>query len=95
MLLHPNHNNKKCLDVRGNIQADGTPVQMYAREASDFLCSKTKFIFYSYDCNGTGAQNWIVNRERTEVQLAGTRFCLDAGPVAGEFVIALNHDQTS
>ena len=54
------------------------------REASDFLSSKIKFTCYSYDCNGTGAQNWIVNREYTEVRLAGTKFCLDAGPVAGE-----------
>jgi hypothetical protein len=27
--LHPNTDNTKCLDVRGNIQANGTPVQMY------------------------------------------------------------------
>ena len=56
------------------------------REASDFFYArKLNSSFISYDCNGTGAQNWIVNRERTEVQLAGTKFCLDAGPVSGEF----------
>ncbi|KAL0953126.1 hypothetical protein HGRIS_004395 [Hohenbuehelia grisea] len=32
-----------------------------------------------YDCNGTGAQNWVINLANTKVQLAGTNFCLDAG----------------
>ena len=27
--LHPNFNDNKCLDVRGDIRADGTAVQMY------------------------------------------------------------------
>ena len=27
--LHPNFNGNKCLDVRGNIRADGTAVDMY------------------------------------------------------------------
>ncbi|KIM35510.1 carbohydrate-binding module family 13 protein [Hebeloma cylindrosporum] len=27
--LHPNGNNKKCLDVRGAVFANGTPVQIY------------------------------------------------------------------
>ncbi|RSH83651.1 hypothetical protein EHS25_005555 [Saitozyma podzolica] len=31
-----------------------------------------------YDCNGTPAQNWILNRGETKVMLAGTNFCLDA-----------------
>ncbi|KAF9562512.1 ricin B-like lectin [Agrocybe pediades] len=31
-----------------------------------------------YDCNGTGAQKWIFNREATKVRLAGTNFCLDS-----------------
>ncbi len=26
----------------------------------------------SYDCNGTGAQNWLLNRGNTKVQLGGT-----------------------
>ncbi|KAF8999265.1 hypothetical protein BDQ17DRAFT_1427883 [Cyathus striatus] len=32
-----------------------------------------------YDCNGTPAQNWEIQRESTKVRLAGTQFCLDAG----------------
>jgi hypothetical protein len=27
--LHPNTDNTKCLEVRGDVQANGTPVQMY------------------------------------------------------------------
>ena len=34
---------------------------------------------YRYDCNGTQAQRWIINRGSTKVQIAGTNFCLDAG----------------
>lgn len=37
------------------------------------LCS------FSYDCNGTMAQNWA-NSGTTAVQVAGTNYCLDAGP---------------
>lgn len=33
----------------------------------------------SYDCNGTGAQNWVLNSGSTTVQVAGTNYCLDAG----------------
>lgn len=33
----------------------------------------------SYDCNGTGAQKWIINNGNTKVQVASTNFCLDAG----------------
>jgi hypothetical protein len=32
-----------------------------------------------YDCNGTGAQNWILVVGLTTLRLAGTNFCLDAG----------------
>ncbi|KAJ3552592.1 hypothetical protein NM688_g4073 [Phlebia brevispora] len=32
-----------------------------------------------YDCNGTGAQNWVINSGSTAVQVAGQNFCLDAG----------------
>ncbi|KAL0951944.1 hypothetical protein HGRIS_008595 [Hohenbuehelia grisea] len=58
--IHPAGVNNKCLDVAGNNQANGTPVQVY-------------------DCNGSGAQNWIINPGTTQVKLAGTNFCLDAG----------------
>ena len=33
----------------------------------------------SYDCNGTGAQQWSLNAGTTAVQVANTNFCLDAG----------------
>ncbi|KAF8810387.1 hypothetical protein BYT27DRAFT_7186611 [Phlegmacium glaucopus] len=65
--IHPNSNPNKCLDVRGAVFANGTPVQIY-------------------DCNGTGAQNWVLNRASTKVQVAGTNFCLDAGSTPGNGV---------
>ncbi|KAL0951942.1 hypothetical protein HGRIS_008594 [Hohenbuehelia grisea] len=65
--IHPNGNDDKCLDVEGNVQANGTPVQIY-------------------DCNGTGAQQWVINTGDTKVQLAGTNFCLDAGSEPGNAV---------
>lgn len=33
----------------------------------------------SYDCNGTPAQNFILERGSTSVKVNGTNFCLDAG----------------
>ncbi|RDB27209.1 Endo-1,4-beta-xylanase A [Hypsizygus marmoreus] len=65
-VLHPNGRNNKCLDVRGAVYANGTPVQIY-------------------DCNGTGAQQWIFNRANTKVRVANRNFCLDAGttPASG------------
>jgi len=33
----------------------------------------------SYDCNGTGAQRWLIRRGSTKVRVANTNFCLDAG----------------
>ncbi|KAF8999269.1 ricin B lectin domain-containing protein [Cyathus striatus] len=36
-----------------------------------------------YDCNGTPAQNWYINRGSTKIQLANTNFCLDAGSNPG------------
>jgi len=36
-------------------------------------------ILGSYDCNGTKAQKWVINRGDTKVRVAGTDFCLDAG----------------
>lgn len=35
--------------------------------------------FYSYDCNDTPAQSWVLTRGSTKVRLEGTNFCLDAG----------------
>ncbi|RDB27201.1 Extracellular exo-alpha-L-arabinofuranosidase [Hypsizygus marmoreus] len=38
-----------------------------------------------YDCNGSNAQQWVINKGNTQVQVAGTNFCLDAGtnPTSG------------
>ncbi|KAG5650304.1 hypothetical protein H0H81_012686, partial [Sphagnurus paluster] len=60
LTIHPNNNTAKCLDVRGAVYANGTPVQIY-------------------DCNGTGAQKWILEKANTQLRVAGTNFCLDAG----------------
>ncbi|KAF9556548.1 hypothetical protein CPC08DRAFT_91192 [Agrocybe pediades] len=33
-----------------------------------------------YDCNGSGAQKWVINRgSNTSIRASGTNFCLDAG----------------
>ena len=34
---------------------------------------------FSYDCNGSAAQKWLINAGQTAVQVAGTNYCLDAG----------------
>ncbi|KDQ25612.1 carbohydrate-binding module family 13 protein, partial [Pleurotus ostreatus PC15] len=39
-----------------------------------------------YDCNGTAAQKWIVQKGQTKVRLAGTNFCLDAGSNPGNSI---------
>jgi len=38
------------------------------------------------DCNGSAAQNWIINPGSTQVRLNGTDFCLDAGSKPGNGV---------
>ncbi|KAF8060649.1 G-X-X-X-Q-X-W domain-containing protein [Lyophyllum atratum] len=60
LAIHPDHDNTKCLDVRGAVLENGIPVQIY-------------------DCDGTGAQKWIFTKGHTQVRVAGTNFCLDAG----------------
>ncbi|EDR09941.1 carbohydrate-binding module family 13 protein, partial [Laccaria bicolor S238N-H82] len=32
-----------------------------------------------YDCNGTGAQKWVLSKGSTKILVAGTNYCLDAG----------------
>lgn len=32
-----------------------------------------------YECNGTPAQKWVIQKGETKVRLAGTNYCLDAG----------------
>ncbi|KAF8981382.1 hypothetical protein BDQ17DRAFT_1337346 [Cyathus striatus] len=49
--IHPNGNTNKCLDVKGAVYANGTPVQIY-------------------DCNGTPAQSWSINRGGTQIRVA-------------------------
>jgi len=39
----------------------------------------TYLLFNRFDCNGTGAQKWLISKGNTQVKLAGTNFCLDAG----------------
>jgi 4-diphosphocytidyl-2C-methyl-D-erythritol kinase len=39
-----------------------------------------------YDCNGTGAQKWVLNKLSTKVRVDGTNFCLDAGTTAANGV---------
>jgi len=66
--IYFDYSQNKCLDVRGGVFANGTPVQIY-------------------DCNGTQAQRWIINSgSLSQVQVAGTNFCLDIGihPADGE-----------
>ncbi|KAJ3552595.1 hypothetical protein NM688_g4074 [Phlebia brevispora] len=66
--IHPGaYSDSKCIDVQGDVVADGTPVQIY-------------------DCNGTPAQQWVIQSGNTAVQLAGTNFCLDAGSSPGNGV---------
>ncbi|KAI5449775.1 hypothetical protein NCC49_004065 [Naganishia albida] len=36
-----------------------------------------------YDCNGSSAQRWSINRGAGQVRLTGTNFCLDAGSNPG------------
>lgn len=43
------------------------------------LCGTVTDKIRSYDCNGTGAQKWVINRGNGQVKVAGTNFCLDAG----------------
>lgn len=49
----------------------------------------------SYDCNGTGAQNWVINPGTTSVQVAGTNYCLDAGSCAYILPILSRNSLTS
>lgn len=39
-----------------------------------------------YDCNGTGAQMWVISRGSTKVRVHGTNYCLDAGSTPGNGV---------
>jgi len=44
---------------------------------SEFIGAETPL--QVYDCIGTQAQSWVINKGSTRVQVAGTNFCLDAG----------------
>jgi hypothetical protein len=39
-----------------------------------------------YDCNNTPAQKWVIQRETTSIQVAGTNFCLDSSTTSGNHV---------
>lgn len=43
---------------------------------------------HSFDCNGTAAQNWVIQPGTTQVKVAGQNFCLDAG---SEYMRAFIH----
>ncbi|GLB36859.1 putative G-X-X-X-Q-X-W domain-containing protein [Lyophyllum shimeji] len=62
--IHPNGDTSKCLDVRGAVFADGTPVQIY--DCNGTLAQKWHFI------SETTSAGLIINVE-------GGPFCLDAG----------------
>ncbi|KAJ8486903.1 hypothetical protein ONZ45_g14514 [Pleurotus djamor] len=38
------------------------------------------------DCNGKATQDWVLSSRTTQVKLAGTDFCLDAGSKPGDRV---------
>ncbi|KAF9523124.1 ricin B lectin domain-containing protein [Crepidotus variabilis] len=78
--IHPSGISSKCIDVRGGIFKEGTPVQIY-------------------DCNKTPSQRWVASRtaKSTQIQLAGTNYCLDAGsnPNSGSKLKIMNCQSNS
>lgn len=81
--IHPNGDTSKCLDVQGGVFANGTPVQMLVSYASyGSIVVYADILSISYDCNGTPAQNWVINSGSTAVQVAGQNYCIDAGSCA-------------
>ena len=86
LLLHPDGDVNKCLDVRGGMFVNGTPVQMYVAIAiprSPIAHRSLPLFSYpfdnSFDCNNSPAQKWAISDGNTKVQVFGTNFCLDAG----------------
>ena len=89
LLLHPNGDRSKCLDVRGAALKNGTAVQMYVAIAIPVRMSLSDSSMFpgffshwfrnSFDCDNTPAQQWVLNRGPTKVKLFGTDFCLDSG----------------
>ncbi|KAH6866027.1 ricin B lectin domain-containing protein [Coprinopsis sp. MPI-PUGE-AT-0042] len=80
--IYPNGQPGKCVEVRGGVFANGTPVQMQV--LSQILVARREYSFNhrtSYDCNGSAAQKWVFTRNQVQAQirLANTNFCLDAG----------------
>ena len=82
--MHLNSNFGKCMDVRGGVFANGTPVQMYVLSRCWVRVRFIYFQIFSFDCNGTPAQQWTFNPGFTKVQVTGTNFCLDAGSSESE-----------
>lgn len=58
-------------DSRSNVCGWTTYSALHDHDLTNFMVS--------YDCNGTGAQRWVIKRGSTKVQVAGKNFCLDAG----------------
>ncbi|KAH6890183.1 ricin B lectin domain-containing protein [Coprinopsis sp. MPI-PUGE-AT-0042] len=63
--IHPNADGRKCVEVRGGVLANGTPVQIYP----------------AMTATAAAAQQWVFTRNQagTPIRLANTNFCLDAG----------------
>lgn len=78
-MIHPNGNVNKCLDVRGGVMANGTPVQMSVCPFLGLVSTCLMKSACSYDCNGTQAQKWVIKRGGQQIKVSGTNFCLDAG----------------
>ncbi|KAJ3507116.1 hypothetical protein NLJ89_g6483 [Agrocybe chaxingu] len=58
-------------------------VNSLSRLESQSIPMATPASAWTYDCNGTNAQKWVIARGSTKVKLAGTNFCLDAGSTPG------------
>lgn len=94
--LHPSQNVNMCLDVQGNNQYNGAPVQMYAFNHISRCAIFSLIIlrFVSYDCNGSGAQMWSYQPDKARIQLAGTNYCLDASSSELHILICPSNELT-
>jgi hypothetical protein len=66
--------------LRNASTSKGTSATTVVRFKCEFLAFPAN---ERYDCNGTGAQKWLINNGRTKVKLEGTNYCLDAGSHPG------------
>lgn len=66
--LHPNGDKSKCVDLLGNIHQDGQPVQVSPSNDTTPYCATFADTIQVYDCNGTPAQDWVLNAGRGQDQ---------------------------